>query len=98
MAGRRAQGSAGRDQAVGRGTVEQAGAVGADLGAGANPTRPVALPTRAEAGVGGGSVQCVPPQDCPPGTIKSATVASSVCDPVCGGTGGDCLSNKNACF
>ena len=49
-------------------------------------------------GGGGGSVQCVPPQDCPPGTIKSATVASSVCDPVCGGTGGDCLSNKNACF
>ena len=34
----------------------------------------------------------MPPQDCPPGTIKSATVASSVCDPVCGnnawGTGG----------
>ena len=49
----RAQESAGRDQAVGRGTVEQAGVVGADLGADANPTRPVALPTRAEAGVGG---------------------------------------------
>ena len=56
----RAQESAGRDQAVGRGTVEQAGAVGADLEAGANLTRPVALPTRAEAGVGGGACSVCP--------------------------------------
>ena len=54
----RAQESAGRDQAVGRGTVEQAGVVGADLGADANPTRPVALPTRVEAGEEGACSAC----------------------------------------
>lgn len=43
-------------------------------------------------GGGGGTTQCVSPVDCPPGTVKSATVTSSACDPVCGnnawGTGG----------
>ena len=43
-------------------------------------------------GGGGGSVACVAPQDCPPGTVKSATVKSAVCQPLCGdnawGTGG----------
>lgn len=37
-------------------------------------------------------MQCVQPQDCPPGTVKSATVTSSACQPLCGdnawGTGG----------
>lgn len=37
-------------------------------------------------------IACVEPENCPPGTVKSATVVSSACKPICGnnawGTGG----------
>lgn len=78
--------------ACGTGYSSATGCSGAGPGGGCKTNQVCCSANSCGGGGGGGTVQCVQPQDCPPGTVKSATVTSSACDPVCGnnawGTGG----------